>query len=227
MVLRSRFLVVLLSFSLLPLVAHSQTGQGAAGTAGATGVTGTAGLVGVSAPSLSAPPTSSGNQGVRQAPGTSPTGTAPTATDPRAPGRRTGTSAEGQASQRRQIQSGSSDTAALPQLERNEFQTFIAQSTGRVGTISVSGIKIQDLQGYVRSAIARNFRNFELSVSLGRLRSIQIFIVGQARRPGSYTVSSLSTLVSAVFASGGPSGTGSIDLNCTRSPFRSSRPIIA
>ena len=80
----------------------------------------------------------------------------------------------------------------------------------RVGTISVSGIRMQDLQGYVRNAIARNFRNFELSVSLGQLRSIQIFVVGQARRPGSYTVSSLSTLVTALFASGGPSGTGSM-----------------
>ena len=80
----------------------------------------------------------------------------------------------------------------------------------KVGTINVAGIKIQDLQGHVRNAMARNFRNFDLSVSLGQLRSIQIFIVGQARRPGSYTVSSLSTLVSALFASGGPSGTGSM-----------------
>ena len=80
----------------------------------------------------------------------------------------------------------------------------------RVGTISVSGINIQDLQGFIRNAIARNFRNFDLSVNLGQLRSIQVFIVGQARRPGSYTVSSLSTLVSALFASGGPSGTGSM-----------------
>jgi len=80
----------------------------------------------------------------------------------------------------------------------------------KIGTISVSGIKMQDLQGYVRNAIARNFRNFELSVSLGQLRSIQIFVVGQARQPGSYTVSSLSTLVTALFASGGPSGTGTM-----------------
>ena len=57
----------------------------------------------------------------------------------------------------------------------------------KVGTINVAGIKIQDLEGYVRNAIGRNFRNFDLNVSLGQLRSIQIFIVGQASRPGSYT----------------------------------------
>ena len=44
---------------------------------------------------------------------------------------------------------------------------------------------------------------------MGRLRSIQLFVVGEVRRPGSYTVSSLRTLVNALFASGGPSKRGS------------------
>src|SRR5439155_423974 len=52
--------------------------------------------------------------------------------------------------------------------------------------------------------------NFQLTATLGRLRSIQIFVVGQAKRPGTYTVSSLSTLVTAVFAAGGPSSKGSM-----------------
>ena len=58
--------------------------------------------------------------------------------------------------------------------------------------------------------MSRNFRNFELLVTMGQLRSVQIFVVGAARRPGAYTVSSLSTLVNAVFAAGGPSGHGSM-----------------
>ena len=45
---------------------------------------------------------------------------------------------------------------------------------------------------------------------MGQLRSIQIFVLGSARQPGAYTVSSLSTLVNALFASGGPSATGSM-----------------
>lgn len=83
-------------------------------------------------------------------------------------------------------------------------------SIPRVGVINVSGIKYQELQGYLKTAIGRVFRNFELNVSLGQLRSILVFVVGQARRPGTYTVSSLSTLVNTLFASGGPSVKGSM-----------------
>lgn len=80
----------------------------------------------------------------------------------------------------------------------------------RVGNINVAGIKYQELEPFLKTAVGRVFRNFELNVTLGQLRSIQIFVVGQARRPGAYTVSSLSTLVNALFASGGPSPRGSM-----------------
>ena len=80
----------------------------------------------------------------------------------------------------------------------------------RVGSIPVAGVRYQDLTSHVRTAVSRNFRNFELLVTMGQLRSVQIFAVGAARRPGAYTVSSLSTLVNAVFAAGGPSGHGSM-----------------
>ncbi len=80
----------------------------------------------------------------------------------------------------------------------------------KVGSLSVAGLKYQQLPEYFRTAIGRVFRNFDLTISLGQLRSIQVFVVGQARRPGSYTVSSLCTLVNALFASGGPSSTGSM-----------------
>jgi polysaccharide export outer membrane protein len=79
-----------------------------------------------------------------------------------------------------------------------------------VGQIAVAGLKYADATPALRTNISRVYRNFDLSVTLGRLRSIQIFVVGEARRPGSYTVSSLSTLVNAVFASGGPSARGSM-----------------
>lgn len=85
-----------------------------------------------------------------------------------------------------------------------------AISIPKVGNISIAGIRYQELQGYLKTAIGRVYRNFELNVTMGQLRSIQIFIVGQALRPGTYTVSSLSTLVNAVFASGGPTAKGSM-----------------
>src|ERR1051326_8391508 len=74
----------------------------------------------------------------------------------------------------------------------------------KIGPISVAGVRYD----YLKSAISRVFKNFELDVTLGRLRAVQVFVVGQVRRPGSYTVSSLSTLVNALFASGGPSKRG-------------------
>ncbi|AXC10916.1 Capsular polysaccharide export system protein KpsC [Acidisarcina polymorpha] len=80
----------------------------------------------------------------------------------------------------------------------------------QVGRIHVTGYAFSDLSQQIRSQIARVYRNFDLTVDLGQLRSIQIFVVGQARRPGAYTVSSLSTLVNALFASGGPSVQGTM-----------------
>jgi len=80
----------------------------------------------------------------------------------------------------------------------------------KVGSISVAGVRYDQINDHLRAAIGRVFKNFNVSVTMGRLRSIQVFVVGQVRRPGSYTVSSLSTLVNALFASGGPSKRGSM-----------------
>jgi polysaccharide export outer membrane protein len=80
----------------------------------------------------------------------------------------------------------------------------------KIGAISVAGVRYDELNGVLTRNIGRVFKNFELNVTLGQLRSIQVFLVGQVKRPGSYTVSSLSTLVNALFASGGPSNRGSM-----------------
>jgi protein involved in polysaccharide export with SLBB domain len=80
----------------------------------------------------------------------------------------------------------------------------------RVGSVPVSGVRYADITNHIRRAVAKNFRNFELVVTMGQLRAVQVFIVGHARRPGNYTVSSLSTLVNAIFAAGGPSTRGSM-----------------
>lgn len=80
----------------------------------------------------------------------------------------------------------------------------------KVGNIRVAGLKYQELNGYLKTAIGRVFRNFDLNVNLGQLRSIRVFVLGYASRPGSYTVNSLSTLVNTLFAAGGPSVSGSM-----------------
>jgi len=80
----------------------------------------------------------------------------------------------------------------------------------RVGALTVAGLRYAQLEGYLRSSISSIYKDFELNVALGQLRSIQIFVLGDARQPGAYTVSSLSTLVDALFTSGGPSATGTM-----------------
>jgi protein involved in polysaccharide export with SLBB domain len=74
----------------------------------------------------------------------------------------------------------------------------------------VAGVHYKDLEHHLKSEILKLFRNFDLTVNISRIRSIQVYVVGQARYPGTYTISSLSTLVNAVFASGGPTPQGSL-----------------
>src|SRR5579863_6757091 len=80
----------------------------------------------------------------------------------------------------------------------------------QVGEVHVAGLPFSQLQDFIKSHYAYVFRNFDLNVNLGQLRSIQVFLTGEAQRPGSYTISSLSTLVNAVFACGGPTIAGSL-----------------
>ncbi len=80
----------------------------------------------------------------------------------------------------------------------------------KVGQLNVSGLRFEQLQGFLTSHIGRIYQNFDLTVTMGDLRSIDIYVVGQASQPGRYTVSSLSTLTNAIFASGGPLPSGSM-----------------
>ncbi len=80
----------------------------------------------------------------------------------------------------------------------------------QVGEIHVAGLPYEQVRSHIHDAVGRIFKSFDLEVEMGQLRSIQVFIVGQARRPGTYTLSSLSTLVTALFATGGPSVQGSL-----------------
>jgi protein involved in polysaccharide export with SLBB domain len=97
----------------------------------------------------------------------------------------------------------------------NALRRLIVSRTGEVtlpdvGPVSVAGMNYAQAASVFKSAFARLYKNFDLNVTLGRLHPIQIFVLGDARRPGSYTVSSLSTLINAIFASGGPSSRGSM-----------------
>lgn len=85
-------------------------------------------------------------------------------------------------------------------------QIYIPQ----VGEISVAGIHYGELETYLKNQVSHIFKNFNLTASMGRLHTIQVFVVGEAREPGTYTISALSSLVNAIFACGGPSPHGSL-----------------
>jgi protein involved in polysaccharide export with SLBB domain len=80
----------------------------------------------------------------------------------------------------------------------------------QVGPVHVAGMPFSELDAHLRKAIGRVYRNFDLTVDVGQIRAIQVYVAGEARRPGVYTVSSLSTLVDTLFSSGGPSVQGSM-----------------
>ena len=79
----------------------------------------------------------------------------------------------------------------------------------RVGPVLVAGVRYADLGPTIDQRVGQVFRNYKLSASLGRLRSIRIYVTGFTQRPGAYTVSSLATLVNALMQAGGPSAAGS------------------
>lgn len=100
---------------------------------------------------------------------------------------------------------GQIDVAFRGIIDRNG-----AISIPKIGAIHLAGIQYKDLHRTLTAAFSRIFRNFELTATLGSLRTIQILVVGEAMRPGSYSVGSMSTLINAIFAAGGPSSKGSL-----------------
>ncbi len=85
-------------------------------------------------------------------------------------------------------------------------------SVYQIGMLYLTGLTFSEVKETIEKAFSRNYRPEEvkINVSLGRLRTITVFVVGKAQKPGSYTVSSLSTLINALFAAGGPSKNGTM-----------------
>lgn len=81
-----------------------------------------------------------------------------------------------------------------------------------VGAVEVAGKNLGDLQHMVRAILRSQFRDVEADVSLSRIRTVRIYVVGDVERPGAYDVSSLSTPLNALYIAGGPTSEGSLRL---------------
>lgn len=83
---------------------------------------------------------------------------------------------------------------------------------GEFGTLHLAGLKFSEAKNYLLQELARYYKPSEvrMNVSLGALSSMRVFVVGKAADPGSYSVSSMSTVLNALIAAGGPSKAGSL-----------------
>jgi len=80
----------------------------------------------------------------------------------------------------------------------------------KVGTVKVAGQSFGELPALLKASIGRIYKDFQLNVSMGKLRLIKVYLVGEVKAPGDYNVSSLSTLLSALATAGGPTKNGSL-----------------
>ena len=78
------------------------------------------------------------------------------------------------------------------------------------GTVSLDGLTIAQAQSAIQKALSTQFQSEHVEISLGRLRTVRVYVVGDVQRPGAYDVSSLSTPLSALYAAGGPTSHGSL-----------------
>jgi polysaccharide export outer membrane protein len=79
-----------------------------------------------------------------------------------------------------------------------------------LGPIAVSGMRFDDARAMVTERVNQQLIGTQVSVQMGELRSIRVFVLGDANEPGSYTVSGLSTITNALFVSGGVKRIGSL-----------------
>lgn len=99
--------------------------------------------------------------------------------------------------------------------KENRLYSLVVRRDGTLnfpslGPVSVTGLSFQELKQQMLDRVAKNMLGTGAAISMGSLRSIRIFILGDANAPGSYTVSGLSTITNALYLSGGVSEIGSL-----------------
>jgi protein involved in polysaccharide export with SLBB domain len=80
----------------------------------------------------------------------------------------------------------------------------------KIGPLALAGVRVDDIEKHLRAKLSQFLTDFNLYVSMGQLRGIEVYLTGQARIPGKHNLSSVSTLINALFATGGPTSNGSM-----------------
>ena len=78
------------------------------------------------------------------------------------------------------------------------------------GSLDVAGLPLQRAETLIVGALKKQYRDVQVTVTVSRLRSVRVYVVGDVQRPGGYDISSLATPLSALYAAGGPTSVGSL-----------------
>jgi protein involved in polysaccharide export with SLBB domain len=82
-------------------------------------------------------------------------------------------------------------------------------SIPEAGSVVVAGRSLGEVQQTIQKMLSRELRGITVDVTLGKLRTVRVYVVGDVKKPAAYDISSLSTALSALIAAGGPTDTGS------------------
>lgn len=94
----------------------------------------------------------------------------------------------------------------LPRVIDREGRVMLPEA----GEVQVAGLTLGRAEIVISEALQRQFRNARVAVTVARLRTVRIYVVGDVQRPGAYDISSLASPLSALYAAGGPTSTGSL-----------------
>lgn len=100
-----------------------------------------------------------------------------------------------------------------PALDIDQAYTINKDGTitlPKIGPVALAGTKAGELEATLKNYLGRILTNFNVYATVGQLKGIEIYVVGQTANPGKYIVSSVSTLINALFATGGPTAKGSM-----------------
>jgi protein involved in polysaccharide export with SLBB domain len=78
------------------------------------------------------------------------------------------------------------------------------------GPLYIWGKKLKETEEIITQKLNEYYTNFNVGVSMGKLRNIRVFIMGEVKKPGAYTISSQSNIFQALYQAGGPTKLGSM-----------------
>jgi protein involved in polysaccharide export with SLBB domain len=93
--------------------------------------------------------------------------------------------------------------------------TRVIDREGRIslpeaGILQVAGLTLEHAQELIGSTLKQQYRNAQVAVTIYRLRTVRVYVVGDVQRPGAYDISSLASPLNALYAAGGPTAVGSL-----------------